>query len=73
MKTRNIIEGLDFSDVIRGVKAGGRFRRKGWKLESYAFLSEVDKSLWIVFNDGLKVAWLPSHTEIMAEDWEMVE
>ena len=78
----------DIGWVVRGLREGRRFRRRGWN----------GKGMWIelqvpdehskmtlpyifmeypaghpAYPNGARVPWLASQTDILADDWEEVE
>lgn len=78
----------DIGWVVRGLREGRRFRRRGWN----------GKGMWIelqvpdehskmtlpyifmeypaghpAYPNGSRVPWLASQTDILADDWEEVE
>lgn len=72
----------DFGWALRCLKRGKAVARKGWKDKgTYIKLQTPDANSEMTFGlfaDGpnaLKgtVPWLPSHTDMLAEDWEVVK
>ena len=74
---------MDFSDALRQLKAGKRLARAGWNGKGmYIHISPAD---WlpsgIQYDAYLRmktvqksyVPWVASQTDILAEDWEIVE
>lgn len=74
------VSGLTFSEALEGLKAGECVRRAGWNGKNmYVKLRDADAYsdmsmpfLWIRTYDGEKVPWVASQTDILAEDWELV-
>ena len=77
----------DFGFALRVMKAGGGVRRRGWNGKGLTvkaqFPDEHSKMtlpyLYIEYpadainTPGARVPWLASQTDIMADDWEVVE
>ncbi len=80
--------GLSFSDALQELKAGQRLAREGWNGKNmWIALQTPDASskntlpyLYIeypkghpAYLDGSRVPWLASQTDILANDWSVVE
>ena len=73
----NLVEGMDYADVIRGLKRGESYRRTGWNgagmhisLQSPDLNSKMTIPYFYMFTaDGYLVPWLCSQTDAMATDW----
>lgn len=80
---------FSFSDAIRYIKRGLRVARKGWNGKGmwltgcYAgnyevgreFTEELERLPWIGIKtaDNMFVPWVSSHTDMLAEDWYIVD
>jgi len=79
---------MNFGQALAHLKAGGKVSRTGWNgvgmwLElqvpdehskmtlPYIFLSYPEGSK--AYPQGARVPWLASQTDMLAEDWEVVE
>lgn len=77
---------MDFGDALRFLKAGSRVARDGWNGKGlwlelqwpdagskmtlpYVYLNYPDDAR---NTPGARVPWLPSQTDMLAEDWEIV-
>jgi hypothetical protein len=80
-KIGEIMEPADFSWALKKVKFGKSIRREGWNGEGLKvkaqFPDENSKMtlpyLYIEYPDGRRCPWLASQTDIMSEDWDVVE
>jgi hypothetical protein len=73
---------MDFSQALRAVKYGEKVRREGWNGKGmYIFLVRIDNNLAVArlepfiamkTADDKFVPWLASQTDILADDWEVV-
>jgi len=78
---------MDFGEALAELKAGGKVARRGWNgkgmwLEMqrpdtfskmtlpYAYLNYPDDA---ANTPGARVPWLASQTDMLAEDWGIVE
>lgn len=72
---------LTFSIALQRVKRGKAIQRSGWNgkglLVKAQFPDENSKMnlpyLYIEYPDGKKCPWVASQTDIMSEDWSVVE
>lgn len=70
-------EGLNFGDVVKSLKRGGRVTRPGWNGKGmWLELQSPDGSskmtlpyIYMSTADGQLVPWLASPTDMLAEDW----
>lgn len=79
------INNLDFGVALDALKHGYKVARKGWNGKGmYVFTVELrinEMSLKFLDNKGLVIKtpkgelnnWVPSITDLFAEDWEIVE
>lgn len=67
-----MVEGMDFGDAVRAMKAGQEVRRKSWRKEWK--IAEHNGSL-ITFIGGPVgwSYWRPSYDDILGEDWEIAQ
>ena len=78
---------MDFSDALRKVKAGSKIARKGWngkgmwvacepvinKITNHDVTAKISHPLLLIKNaNGTFATWIPSITDIFAEDWEVL-
>lgn len=78
---------MDFSDALRKVKAGNKIARKGWngkgmwiacepvagKVTNHDVTAKISHPLLLIKNsNGTFATWVPSITDIFAEDWEVL-
>lgn len=75
---------MDFGDVLKLLRAGGKARRRGWNGSGlWVELQRPDAHskmtlpyFFLSYPDdakttpGAKVPWLPSVTDILATDWQ---
>lgn len=78
----NIQNGLTFSQALEAVKKGLTINRRGWNgkglyvklyndiLVSYRH-SLVCRGLILHYPDGTVFTWVPSISDLLAEDWEV--
>ena len=75
------MNGLTFSEILRNIKAGDRAQRQGWNgKDMYIELQNSDENskmtlpyIYMKTVQGDLVPWLASQTDILANDWEIVE
>lgn len=83
------VDGLTFGLAIEALKAGKRVARAGWNGKgmwlayvsggaydvSYRIILDLDLLPWIGMKtaDGKFVPWLASQTDVLAEDWQIIE
>jgi len=71
----------NFSEALAAVKQGNSIQRIGWNgkglLVKAQFPDENSKMtfpyLYIEYPDGSKCPWHPSQTDIMADDWAVID
>ena len=75
---------MDFSQALKIAKSGGAIRRAGWNGAGLtAKMAAPDDSAMLPFlfieypltaktTPGAKCPWVPSQTDLMAEDWDVV-
>jgi len=71
---------MDFADVVRALKAGGRLTRQGWNAPGQWIELQVPDAhskmqrpyVYLSPVDGALVPWAPSQGDMLAEDWEAV-
>ena len=78
---------MDFSDALRKVKAGNKIARKDWngkgmwiacepvagKVTNHDVTAKISHPLLLIKNsNGTFATWVPSTTDIFAEDWEVL-
>ena len=71
----------DFGGAIRAVKAGRKMTRDGWNGKSQWIALQVPDEhskmrlpyIFICTVTGALVPWLASQTDMLAEDWRVVE
>ena len=72
---------MNFSDALTNVKGGKKIAREGWNGEGmFVQMQTPDENskmglpyLYISTVDGKLVPWLASQTDLLAEDWVIVE
>lgn len=76
---------MDFSEALKALKAGRKVRRKLWLVLSEGIPEEhtaleltrpadgYREGLYAVSQDGTRMAYTASHSQLLAEDWEVVE
>jgi len=75
------MEPFDFSWALQQVKQGKAIQRDGWNGKGLKVLAQFPDEnskmtlpyLYIEYLDGKRCPWLASQTDIMAEDWSVVE
>ena len=71
------IEGYDFSDALRYLKRGCKVARKGWNGKNMHIekkeIDGVEVFLTITGPTGRVNTWVPSISDLFAEDWVFVE
>ena len=73
--------GMNIQGAIEAMKQGGKVARKGWngpgqhlELQVPDEHSKMTKPyVYITTVQGDRVPWLASQTDLLAEDWEVVE
>ena len=78
---------MDFSDALREAKAGNKIARKGWngkgmwvacesvagKVTNHDVTAKISHPLLLIKNvNDTFATWVPSITDIFAEDWEVL-
>lgn len=78
---------MDFSDALRNAKAGNKIARKGWngkgmwvacdsvagKVTNHGVTAKISHPLLLIKNvNGTFATWVPSITDMFAEDWEVL-
>ena len=75
---------MDFSQSLKIAKSGGAIRRAGWNGAGLTVkMAAPDDSAMLPFlfieypltaktTPGAKCPWVPSQTDLMAEDWDVV-
>lgn len=72
---------MDFSDALKAVKAGKKIQRKGWNGKGmWIEIQRPDKNskmtlpyLYLNYPNGTRVPWLASQTDMLEEDWVVLE
>ena len=72
---------MDFSNALNEVKGGGKIQRAGWNGKDLKVALQVPDGyskmtlpyLYIEYPDGRCCPWLASQTDILAEDWKVVD
>lgn len=79
---------MSFSEALEAIKAGVRVARKGWngkgmwvvcmpihgKFTTHDFSAKLSHPILLIKNaNGTFSTWVPSITDIFAEDWEEVQ
>ena len=72
---------MDFAMAITELKEGRRCTRKGWNGKGQFVEMQVPDAhskmtlpyIYITTVQGDRVPWLASQTDIIAEDWEIIE
>lgn len=72
---------LSFSSALSAVKVGHSIQREGWNGKGLKvkaqFPDENSKMnlsyLYIEYPDGKKCPWLASQTDIMSDDWSILD
>lgn len=75
------MEEQDFSWALKQVKAGKKIQRDGWNGKGLTVQAQYPDGqskmtlayLYIEYPDGKRCPWLASQTDIMADDWNVVE
>lgn len=67
----------DFGTALTGLKAGSKWRRSGWRefIELRNSHPAVERSATYLYRhsrDKATEAWLPSHADLLAGDWELI-
>ena len=71
---------MDFSNALKGIKAGHRVARSGWNGKNMWLELQVPDEgskmtlpyIYMSTAQGDLVPWLASQTDILATDWELV-
>lgn len=71
---------MDFGQALVVLKNGGKVTRRGWNGKGQYLALQVpdDHSantlpyIYIITVDGKRVPWVASHTDMLWEDWEVV-
>lgn len=71
----------DFSTALRQIKDGKKLRRQGWNgkglhvaLKMPEKASDMDLPyIYIQYPTGIKCPWLASQTDLLANDWFVVD
>jgi len=77
----NTTRPYNFSEALVALKDGASIQREGWNGKDLKvkaqFPDENSKMnlpyLYIEYPDGKRCPWLASQTDIMAEDWHVVQ
>ena len=72
---------MDFSKALEAVKNGVGIRRKGWNGAGLTVKAQYPDAhskmsmpyLYIEYPDGKRCPWLASQTDIMCEDWYILD
>lgn len=72
---------MDFGDAIRALKQGKKVQRRGWNGKGmWLHLQRPDAHskmslpyIYMCTVQGDLVPWLASQTDVLSEDWEVVE
>ena len=80
---------MDFGEAIKALKEGKKVARKGWNGKGmYLYLADgelltdaigdysfpfVDSVVMKTADDKYCIGWLASQTDMLAEDWQVVE
>lgn len=70
---------MDFGDAIRALKQGSRVAREGWNGKGLSLVMydtgccDGMKSVFIIYPDSKWYPWHNSPTDMLAEDWVVVE
>ena len=76
----NIQGGLTFSQALEAVKKGLAICRKGWNgkglfvtlfRDDFRTFLGIQKMLLLHYPDGMTYTWVPSISDLLAEDWEV--
>jgi hypothetical protein len=73
-------EERDFGEALFALKNGHAVARKGWNSKGVFLMVQppdaqiriMQPHLWIISPYGFRV-WVPTHTDLLAEDWLLVE
>lgn len=74
-------EEMDFGEALFALKNGHAVTRKGWNGKGmFLMLQRPDAQSWMTLPyiwmktaDGYRVPWLASQTDMLAEDWLLLE
>ena len=70
---------MNFGEALEQLKKGEKITTYGWgdayiRLKEPNDLSDVNMPyIYMVLESGQKVIWMPTHTEILDENWELKE
>ena len=72
---------MDFGKALNHVKSGKKIQRSGWNGKGmWVEMQTPDKNskmtlpyLYLNYPSGLKVPWLASQTDVLEEDWGIVD
>ena len=77
--------GLNFGQALEALKSGRKACRKGWNgkgmwIEHWKPMHQVDLPYLMLmypvnssaYPNGARVPWLPSQTDVLANDWELL-
>ena len=69
---------MDFGAALQQLKVGGKVTRKGWNGKGMWLCYVPREGTWLPFIamktvQGGFVPWLASQTDMLAEDWEVLE
>ena len=78
-----MLGGLSFSTALEAVKQVFAISRKGWNGKGlfvtlfkdglgYFTLMGLQKMFILNYPDGMKYSWVPSISDLLAEDWEVI-
>lgn len=71
---------MDFSLALRGLRSGQRLAREGWNgKDLYVRLCDPEPTqtinlpfFYLAYPNGDCVPWVPSQTDLLADDWRIV-
>lgn len=69
---------MDFSEALNYLKHDGKLKRKGWNGKNLfvkSYKSDVCGDMFIIVDTETNVinSWVPSVSDLYAEDWEFYE
>ena len=71
---------LDFGCALDLLKAGIAVRRKGWNGKGLFIVKQIPSHIegdiipkMLIITDGIADFWVPSSSDVFAEDWEVVD
>lgn len=59
---------MDFSDMIKEVKAGRKMKREGW-VDAYLFYDRCTNCISLKTRAGIKTQFFVSNRDMLATDW----